>query len=191
MIYELPNFISSEQLEFINSKIDAYFNNDKFSIVKPNSYRDGKTLLISSFPELKELDEYLFKIFSSKELLGFLSRRYYPTSKEVADTGYEFHRYSPGDSCHVHGDGEFVFYSNDPNEQALLRFASVVLHLNTPSSGGETVFPAFNKTIKTEAGKIVIFPPYGFAQHYTNVSPDNRDVIVSWFVYKDLLVRKV
>lgn len=189
MIFELQNFVTQEQLDFINLKIADVYDNPNFSKRKINSYRDGKTIKISETKELKELDDYLFKIFSSDELIGFIKRRYFPAF-DTADTGYEFHRYPPGECCHVHADGE-VLIGNTPGEESLLRFASIVLHLNTPRSGGELVFPTLNKTIKTEAGKLVIFPPYGFAQHYTQASQDSRDVIVAWFVYKDLLVRRV
>jgi hypothetical protein len=188
MIFELPNFVSEDQLNFINSEIEKYYNNPEISKRKESSYRDGKTIIISNHPEVEELDNYLFKIFSSPELLNYLNRRYFPKF-ETGDTGYEFHRYEPGDICQVHSDGEVSASHGQHNEEYLLRFASIILHLNTPKVGGELIFPSLNKTIKTEAGKIVIFPPYGFAQHYTTESSDPRDVIVTWFVYKNLLVR--
>jgi len=56
--------------------------------------------------------------------------------------------------------------------------------------GGELVFPVQNKKIKTEVGKIVVFPPYGMYQHYTTPSDEPREVIVSWFVYNNLTVCK-
>lgn len=188
MIFELPDFVSKENLEFINSKLCSNENISKLSI-KSGSYRDGKTIMISSDPNLKELDSFLFSnIFGSYELINFINRRYLP-KYEIGDSGYEFHRYAPGDICHIHSDGE-VSFSDTPGQEVMLRFASIVLHLNTPSSGAELIFPSLNKSVKTEAGKLVIFPPYGFSQHYTTESPDNRDVIVTWFVYKDILVRK-
>lgn len=190
MIYEIPNFINQQDIDYIygelNKNIEA---SPEIFKRKENSYRDGKTISISEESNLKNLDSFLFeKIFSSKSLLGFIKRRYYPAF-ESGDSGYEFHRYFSGESCHLHSDGECSF--SDQNKEVILRFASIVLHLNTPSLGGELIFPELNKTIKTEAGKIVIFPPYGFAQHYTNPSKENRDVIVTWFVYKNVLVRRV
>ena len=180
MIFELPNFISSEELNFINAKINSHTD---LLEAKPNSYRNGNTLKISNNKEFLELDNFLHNVFSSQELLGFIQRRYRPTYPS-GDSGYEFHRYSPGDICNVHGDGETPDFNRvEQGEQSLIRFLSVVLHLNTPTNGGELVFPELNKTIKTEAGKIVLFPPYNFVQHYTNPSTDSRDVIVTWFVY--------
>lgn len=189
MILEYPNFISQDNLDYIKSNVYKYLNTEN-NFSKYGSYRDGDSFKISDIPELKDLDSFLFKqIFSSTKLLGYIARRFKPQF-ETADTGYEFHRYHPGDIAHLHSDKEVTFEDDEPNAEALLRFASVVVHLNTPSSGGELVFPSLNKTIKTEAGKIVIFPPYGYAEHYTTPSEDYRDVLVTWFVYKDILVRR-
>lgn len=189
MIYEIPNFLNQEQLDYINNELSAAIssNPDIFK-VELDSNRDGKSILISSKEELKNLDSFLFKnVFSSESLLSYLQKRYSPFF-DTGDGGYEFHRYAPGDLCNIHHDGEANFRSDQ--NTTLLRFASVVLHLNTPSSGGDLVFPTLNKTVKTEAGKLVIFPPYGFAKHYTTESTDNRDVIVTWFVYKNLTVHR-
>jgi hypothetical protein len=54
--------------------------------------------------------------------------------------------------------------------------------------GGELIFPAQNKAIKTEKGKIVVFPPYATHGHYTTPSPEVREVVVTWFVYSDIIV---
>jgi hypothetical protein len=185
MIFELPNFVSKEELDFINTRINSY--TDTYGMeMKQNSYRDGETLVISNNERFLELDKFLHNIFASSKLLGFINRRYRP-ALSTGDSGYEFHRYSPGNICNVHGDGETPTIINlIQGEQSLIRFLSVVLHLNTPANGGELIFPELNRTIKTEAGKIVLFPPYNFVQHYTNPSTDSRDVIVTWFVYDKL-----
>jgi len=184
MIFELPNFVSKEELDFINTRINSY--TDTYGIeMKQNSYRDGGTLIISNDERFLELDKFLHGIFASPKLLGFINRRYRPLLS-TGDSGYEFHRYSPGNICNVHGDGEVTFNKIEQKEQSLIRFLSVVLHLNTPANGGELIFPELNRIIKTEAGKMVLFPPYNFVQHYTNPSTDSRDVIVTWFVYDRL-----
>jgi predicted 2-oxoglutarate/Fe(II)-dependent dioxygenase YbiX len=146
--------------------------------------RDGKTVHISEIDELKELDIELTKLFSEIQT-NILSHRY-KVNRKTGDTGYEYHTYYPGDICHVHGDGEISGLQN--NKPSLLRYASVVLHLNTIDQGGELVFPAQNQKIKTEAGKIVIFPPYHMFQHYTTPSTETREVVVTWFVYSGINV---
>jgi len=190
MIFELPNFVSQKDLDVINLEIGKVYNNQDIAHRNLNSYRDGKTIAISDEKELMHIDELLVPIFD--KVSNFVSRRYSPCfGFESADTGYEFHRYNAGEVCHMHADGEVTFSRQNKLEESLLRFASIVLHLNTPRTGGEIVFPTLNKTVKTEAGKVVIFPPYGFATHYTTESCDVRDVIVTWFVYKNLLVRQI
>jgi hypothetical protein len=82
--------------------------------------------------------------------------------------------------CHTHSDGEAV--------SGLLRYASVVMHLNTIEEGGELVFPNQNKSVKTEEGKVVIFPPYGMFEHYSTPADVAREVIVTWFVYNNVRV---
>jgi hypothetical protein len=73
----------------------------------------------------------------------------------------------------------------------MLRYASVVLHLNSIEVGGDLVFSNQNKTIKTEAGKVVIFPPYGMFEHYSTSADVPREVIVTWFVYNNVRVQEV
>jgi hypothetical protein len=97
------------------------------------------------------------------------------------------HIYNPNDICRYHVDGEL---HDITKQQTLLRYASVVIHLNTVTEGGELVFPNQNKSIKTEEGKLVVFPPYGMYGHYTTPSNQVREVIVSWFVYDGLTVNK-
>ena len=178
MIYELPNYVCKEDLNAINEAIDIYVKDKKNLHKKPDTYRHGDTIAISQQPSLNELDKLVYKICNS--LNSFVVKNYRPTLPH-ADMGYEFHRYYPGDICNVHSDSE-LFFANNTNT-ALIRFLSVVIHLNTPIDGGDIVFPEQNKIVKTEAGKVVLFPPYGFVPHYTTPSSSNRDVIVTWLVY--------
>ena len=177
MIIELPNFVCNEDIVKIRDAVRPYLL-DKQDNYQTN--RDGNTVNISKTPELKEIDDALHGFFS-KIGSGVLKCRYKPQF-DSADSGYEYHRYNPGDVCHYHSDGEVDPYG-------MLRYASVVLHMNTPAEGGEIVFPAQNKSVKTEAGKVVIFPPYGSYGHYTTPSADPREVIVSWFVYQNVSIR--
>ena len=170
MIIELPNFVPLQTVD--------RFKNDLLPFLKKpadfyESYRDGLTVNITLTPELKYLDEELHNIFSSLQK-KVVAQRYKP-EYDSADSGYEFHRYPPGAICHNHYDGQFM--------NGFIRYASVVLHLNTVEDGGDLVFPNQNKHVKTEAGKIVVFPPYGMFEHYTTPAKVDRDVIVCWFVY--------
>jgi hypothetical protein len=166
-----------EDVERIRNAVQPFLSQAPATTHPTN--RDGKTVGISTEPELKEIDRYLHALFV-KVQEDIVAKRYKPEYPS-GDSGYAYHLYRPGDICHYHKDGEF----SDPTQpETLLRYASVTLHLNTVKEGGELVFPAQNKKVKTEAGKIVIFPPYGMFGHYTTPSEEPREVVVTWFVYQ-------
>jgi hypothetical protein len=182
MIYELNNYVSKDDLVYINETINKHIESNENSFArKKDSYRHGKTIYITEENKLQELDKKIKDIISS--LMGFVERNYRP-GFVVGDSGYEFHRYFSGDVCKVHQDGEMPNLNN--SNQSLIRFLSIVIHLNTPQEGGDTVFPDQGKIVKTEAGKVVLFPPYGFVPHYVTKSLENRDVIVTWLVYNGI-----
>ena len=137
LIQEISNFVTDDELLFLNTSCQQYlssnsieFNNviDGFGNCKQN--REGQTFSISSIGVLKELDDIIFKKLNSDKLKETISNFFNPNLIfGYGDSGYEFHRYHPGQICKVHSDGEFVVYKD--NSKSLLRFASVVLHLNT------------------------------------------------------------
>jgi hypothetical protein len=188
MILEFANYLTSADVDdmckYINEVRDI---SPDYKHIKSTSnfsnYREGKTLNIGEVPELKNIDDKLQKIFSniSNDIVIPNFKPLFPTG----DTGYEYHCYEPGEVCRVHGDGEIT------NNSKLLRIASVIIHLNTVENGGELVFPMQNKSIKTEKGKLVIFPPYGMYQHYTTTSEEKREVIVTWFVYNSINIVRI
>lgn len=186
MILEYPNFVDLETVEEIRQTIKPLVGEK----VKAQSNRDGFTVDISRTPELAELDKKVQKIFMRAQS-DVIQLRYRP-NQPSADSGYEYHIYRPGDICHVHCDGE-VTPTDKYNDKApyFIRYASVVLHLNTVNEGGELIFPAQNKKVKTEAGKLVVFPPYGMYQHYTSPSEETREVIVTWFIYANFRANKI
>jgi len=181
MIIELPNYVDNNTVNSIRELVQPYLPEQK----KHTYNRDGKTVYISKENNLKELDNQLNDIFTNLQR-NVVKNRYKPAFNS-GDSGYEYHMYDPGDVCHIHADGELTDISN---KTCLLRYASVVLHLNTIDQDGEFIFPAQNQKIKTEAGKIVIFPPYGMFQHYTTPSTETREVIVTWFVYNGITVHR-
>ena len=180
MILEFPNHVSDKDIDTILSAVHPHVENGQTHVYN----RDGKTVNITKTEELKEVDKLLQDIFADVHK-SLISQRYRPI-RGSADQDYEYHRYDKEQICHYHADGEFA---GDVNEAGcLLRYASVILHLNTVKEGGELIFPAQNKAIKTEKGKIVVFPPYATYGHYTTPSPEVREVVVTWFVYSDIIV---
>lgn len=181
MIIELPEYVDKNTTEKIKELASSYLSSH--GEYKYGTYRDGKSVFITEladqYSELKEIDDILHGVFSEVQN-SLVSRRYKPQYNS-GDSGYEYHRYAPGDVCHTHGDGEIA--------GNFLRYASVVIHLNTIEEGGELVFPNQNKSIKTEEGKVVIFPPYGMFEHYTTPAKVAREVIVTWFIYNNVRVQ--
>ena len=182
MIIEIPNALSTDKVNEIKEAVYPFIPKVTHNAAQ---YRDGKTVCISFIPELTHIDQYLHNFFITLHNT-VVKQRYYPQFPS-ADSGYEYHVYGPGEICNYHADGELSGKSPD----AKIRYASVVLHLNTIEEGGELVFPSQNKKIKTEAGKIVIFPPYGSFGHYTTPAKEPREVIVTWFVYEKLRAYEV
>jgi hypothetical protein len=172
MILELPNYLSLDMVEEIRASVKPYINTNKLTTYN----RDGNTVSLSEIDTLKNLDTKLHDIFLNLQN-DVIKHRYKPQGPS-GDSGYEYHIYNPGDICHYHADGEI-------DNNGFIRYASVTVHLNTVKEGGELIFPEQNKTIKTEVGKIVVFPPYGMFGHYTTPSSEPREVLVSWFIYAD------
>jgi hypothetical protein len=177
MIIELQNFVDKDIVEEIKDSVKLFLPK-----VKNHAYnRDGLSVNITQNEQLKNLDCKINEILSNLQS-QILTQRYKPIY-ESGSSDFEYHLYEAGDVCQLHADSEF---SQVNSKSSLIRYASVILHLNTVKNGGELIFPNQNKSIKTESGKIVIFPPYGMYQHYTTPSIENREVIVTWFVYKNI-----
>ena len=175
MIIELPNYIDLDLVEEIKTLARPHINRNNNHRI----YRDGCTVEISNNIELKDLDNKIHTLCDNLQK-NVIAPRYSPMY-ESADTGYQYHLYDVGDIAQPHVDGEV--------DESFLRYASVVMCLNTPKDGGELVFPKQNKVIKSEAGKVIVFPPYGTYTHYTTASTDTREVIVTWFVYRNIVVQ--
>jgi len=181
MIIEIPNYVGENVLNQVKESVKPFL-----PFAGPATYRNGKTVSISKTLGLEEVDGVLCNVFTDIQQNIVRKRFNPPPNRESGDSGYEYHLYSPNEICEMHSDYEFS--SDEP--ESLLRYATVILHLNNVSSGGDMVFPAQHKRIKTEAGKVVIFPPYGMFPHYTTPSEEPREVVVTWFVYGDVFVKK-
>jgi len=149
--------------------------------------RMGDTVCISKTSELSEVDAKLMdfiRVFSDEVV-----RPRYSPEYATGDSGYEYHRYNPGDMCLPHADGATSFAEGE--NSCLLRYATVVLHLNTVDDGGETIFPVQNQTFKTLEGQVLVFPPYGTHPHYVTASTQTREIVMTWLVYTGVNVVRV
>lgn len=187
MIFTFENAIPEDLIAEVRASLSAYMDKHSFN---PNGTwynRIGKTVPISEIPELRDVDTKINIFFSqfAQEVVGQRFRPMFP----AGDSGFDFHRYEPGDTCLVHSDSE-VSFRGDSNA-ALLRFATVIFYLNTPKEGGELVFPDQKMIIKPKKGLAVIFPPTGVYPHYTNPAAETRDILMTWMVYSNLNVVRV
>ena len=173
MIIEIPNFLTLEDVSVIRNDVSPFLPKTSSSVYN----RDGKTVVITDIPELKSTDTLISKIMQ-RALDDVILETYRPAFPS-GDSGYEYHLYQPGEVCRHHTDGEVV--------KNLLRYATVIIFL-TDNDDGELVFPAQNKEIKPEAGKLVVFPPYGTHGHYTKPSKTNREILMTWFIYSNFQV---
>ena len=173
VIIEIPSFVALEDVSVIRNSVSAFLPKASFPVYN----RDGKTVAITETPELKSTDTLISKIMQGV-LDNVILRRYKPAFAS-GDSGYEYHLYQPGEVCHYHTDGEVC--------KNQLRYATVIIFL-TDNDDGELVFPAQNKEIKPEAGKIVVVPPNGRHGHYTKPAKADREILMTWFVYSGLQV---
>lgn len=186
MITLLKNVIPAELTQKIRARCAMYLDVNSYSFNHTYN-RAGKTVTVGKTPELQDLDEELaafIRILINRSIVNL-----YRPSFGVADTGYEFHRYEAGDFCLVHADEDVSF--EETATTSLLRFATIILHLNTVSEGGETIFPNQNKKYKTIEGQILIFPPTGLYPHYTTPANETRDILMTWLVHRDIRVVEV
>jgi predicted 2-oxoglutarate/Fe(II)-dependent dioxygenase YbiX len=173
MIIELPKFVSQEDVAAIRDGVGAFLPD-----ISTCTYnRDGKSVFITKVPELKEIDTLISKnmVCLQTEVVANRFKPAFPSG----DSGYEYHLYAPGEICHHHADGEI--------SNGLLRYATVIIFL-TDNKGGELVFPSQNQEIKPQAGKVVVFPPYGTHGHYSKPATTNREIVMTWFVYSGIKV---
>ena len=178
MIFEFPNYVELDFVEEIKNKSRKYIN---FSSNHGSYNREGHTVDITAVEDLKELDHKIHQLMKGIQET-IVATRYKPQHSS-ADSGYEYHAYNPGQRCYLHSDGE--------TQNEFLRYASVIIQLSDNKEGGELIFPNQNKTIKSEAGKLIVFPPYGGYAHYVTPSTTMREVLVAWFIYKDIRINNV
>lgn len=173
MIIELPKFVTADQIDVIRNGVRPFLP----EVDTPTYNRDGKSVFITKTLALKTVDDLVASIMDKLQV-EVVRHRFKPMFNS-GDSGYEYHLYKPSQICHYHADGEVA--------QGVLRYATVILFL-TDNEGGELVFPAQNKEVKPEAGKIVVFPPYGTHGHYSKPSDTDREIVMTWFTYVGIQV---
>ncbi len=97
------------------------------------------------------------------------------------DNNYNLQRYYPTEGYfapHVENDGKLCTRG---------RMMVWMIYLNTLNFGGGTKFPYFNKTIKSEEGKIVLWPAYWNYLHHGVVHKSKTKYIATgWFLFDEI-----
>lgn len=92
--------------------------------------------------------------------------------------------YGEGGHYIPHVDAETLFKDEiglEMWEKTLDRDVSVVYFLNDDFSGGELIFPAFDLTIRAEAGTLICFPSdHHYVHGVSPVTSGHRYTIVNW-----------
>lgn len=184
MIFTCKNAIPKELITALKDRSRAWLSENREGKFGSIYNRVGETISFGAHQEFLDLDAKLSE-FIQEFTAEVVVHRYKPAFP-IGDSGFEYHRYNPGDMCFLHTDGETSFKRGE--DRSLLRFATIILHLNTVEGGGETVFPMQNQSFKTIEGQVLVFPPYGTHPHYVTPTPETREILMTWLVYSGINV---
>ena len=99
--------------------------------------------------------------------------------------GFLIARYSPGDTCILHVDGQCAV---PPQNE--LRLATFILYLNTLKEGGETVFPLQEEKVCPKTGQVVMFPPVHTHPHEVLASKETRYILQTWITDPAFVIKE-
>lgn len=187
MIFAVQNALPAELIKEIKYQTANWLSVKKENPLGVAYNRVGDTITLAKHTEFADIDARL-NMFLQEFFADVVAHRYKPEFA-VGDSGFEYHKYGVGDGCFLHQDGATAFKRGESN--SLLRFATIVMHLNTVDVGGETIFPMQNKSFKTIEGQVLVFPPYGTHPHYVTPSGQQREILMTWMVYSGINVIKL
>ena len=141
-----------------------------------DSIKRSTDLVLSGKPHWRDLDRELFRSLS--RALAQFKKRYPFFDGPFKDMGYAIQRTDPGEYYHWHIDGgshEFadrqlvaIWYLNDVAEDG----------------GGATQFEYQQVSVRPEAGKLLLFPPFWTHQHRGETLASGRKYIATtWVVF--------
>ena len=142
---------------------------------KDPSIKKSTDLVVSGKEHWKDVDQALFRSLGTA-ILEF--RETFPYFKgPFKDMGYGIQRTNPGEHYHWHIDGG----SHDFSQRQLV----AVWYLNdVPGPGGETEFLYQDVSIKPEAGKLILFPPFWTHEHRgVTLEQGVKYIATTWVVF--------
>jgi hypothetical protein len=132
-------------------------------------------LVVSNKENWKDVDQMLFRCMAAA-LREF--RDTFPYFRGAfKDMGYQIQRYLPGEFYHWHIDGG----SHEFSQRQLV----AIWYLNdVPGPGGETQFLYQDVSVRPEAGKLVLFPPFWTHEHRSNTLREGvKYIATTWVVF--------
>ena len=181
----MDSFIFEEKVlnSYQTNKIIKYFESKK------NLQQDG--LLVGNVvnKEIKDCVECNLNFQESNKINDILLSSIIKTSNKYKEkypflnnidswalfSGYNIQKYNPG-QAYFSPHCENSTKNND-------RILAWMVYLNTVENGGETYFPHYQKYVKAEEGKCVIWPAYWTHVHHG--IPSNNDtkyIATGWFI---------
>jgi len=179
-IFEAPNAlpidICNEMIRrFEASPDEQYEGRVGQTVEKERSIKRTTDLAVTGKDNWKDINTELFRSLGAA-ILEF--RETYPFFQgPFRDMGYAIQRYLPGDYYHWHIDGGSHEFS--------YRQLVALWYLNdVEGPGGETEFSYQDISVKPQAGKLMLFPPFWTHEHRAaTVQKGVKYIATTWVVF--------
>ena len=142
-----------------------------------DSIKRSTDLVVSNKPNWKDIDQELFR--SLGQAMREFRERYDFFKGPFKDQGYAVQRTDPGEFYHWHIDGGSHEFAN--------RQLVALWYLNdVEGPGGETQFQYQDVSVKPEAGKLILFPPFWTHLHRgNNLQAGVKYIATTWILFAD------
>ena len=141
-----------------------------FTEINVNMFSDWKEYSDIIFPKLRQVvdkdtkDVNIDSLKQWPEKFGFEQIR--------------FKKYEPNN------EDEFQTHVDVTNYNSARRFLVFFMYLNN-NDGGETTFPDYDISVKPEAGKLILFPPFWTHEHRgVTLQKGIKYIATTWIVFK-------
>ena len=179
-VFERPNALPAQWCEEIMRRFEAHPEQQtagRIGQVQDLDQAVKKTmdLVVSNKDDWKDVDQLLFRCMAAA--LSEFHEAFPYFKGKFKDMGYQIQRYRPGEFYHWHIDGG----SHEFSQRQLV----AIWYLNdVPGPGGETQFIYQDVSVRPEAGKLVLFPPFWTHEHRSNVlRTGEKYIATTWVVF--------
>lgn len=166
----------AEAIRRFEARRDEQYPGRIGQVIEENqSIKRSTDLVVSGKAHWGDIDRGLFQSLG-RAILEF--RETFPYFKgPFKDMGYAIQRTDPGEFYHWHIDGG----SHEFSQRQLV----AVWYLNdVPGPGGETQFLYQDVSVRPEAGKLILFPPFWTHEHRGNVLQQGvKYIATTWVVF--------